>query len=150
MSEVRRTSEAPSKDSGSSPLIEIRNLHKRFETGTASIEVLKGLDLTLDVGDRVAIVGHWHRPAWHSRGEQRQLTLGAFRNEFELEPDGTIGRALGNVHAEVWMRGDQVLTSNLVETMAPPPFEGYMPDHIDAFRPVIREHLESLADRSSA
>ena len=57
MSEVRETSETPSDGSGSPHLIEIRNLHKRFETGTASIDVLKGLDLTLDVGDRVAIVG---------------------------------------------------------------------------------------------
>ena len=57
MSEVCESSEAPVKDSDSPHLIEIRNLHKRFETGTASIEVLKGLDLTLDVGDRVAIVG---------------------------------------------------------------------------------------------
>ena len=57
MNEVCESSEAPVKDSDSPHLIEIRNLHKRFETGTASIEVLKGLDLTLDVGDRVAIVG---------------------------------------------------------------------------------------------
>jgi len=39
------------------PLIEIRDLHKRFEIGEATIDVLEGIDLALDAGDRVAIVG---------------------------------------------------------------------------------------------
>jgi lipoprotein-releasing system ATP-binding protein len=38
-------------------LIRIEGLTKRFEIGDASIDVLKGIDLTLDEGDRVAIVG---------------------------------------------------------------------------------------------
>jgi len=42
---------------GQPPLIEIEGLHKTFETGEARIEVLKGLDLRLGTGDRVAIVG---------------------------------------------------------------------------------------------
>ncbi len=38
-------------------LIRIEGLRKNFETGEATIEVLKGVDLTLCRGDRVAIVG---------------------------------------------------------------------------------------------
>ncbi|MDG2049205.1 MAG: ABC transporter ATP-binding protein [Myxococcota bacterium] len=57
MSEVERASATSAEVSASPSLIEIRNLHKRFETGTARIDVLNGLDLTLEVGDRVAIVG---------------------------------------------------------------------------------------------
>jgi lipoprotein-releasing system ATP-binding protein len=39
------------------PLVEIRDLTRSFETGGATVEVLKGLDLDIDEGDRIAIVG---------------------------------------------------------------------------------------------
>jgi lipoprotein-releasing system ATP-binding protein len=39
------------------PLVEISRLTKRFGEGENSIEVLKGVDLRLEEGDRVAIVG---------------------------------------------------------------------------------------------
>jgi len=40
-----------------SPLVEIRGLERSFQTGGGAIEVLKGLDLDIAEGDRVAIVG---------------------------------------------------------------------------------------------
>jgi lipoprotein-releasing system ATP-binding protein len=39
------------------PLVEIRDLTRSFETGDATVEVLKGLDLDIAEGDRIAIVG---------------------------------------------------------------------------------------------
>ncbi len=39
------------------PLISIEGLAKSFETGDGSIEVLRGLDLEVQAGDRIAIVG---------------------------------------------------------------------------------------------
>ncbi|HIG02742.1 MAG TPA: ABC transporter ATP-binding protein [Myxococcales bacterium] len=39
------------------PLIEIQGLCKRFGQGAGAIEVLRGIDLSLEAGDRVAIVG---------------------------------------------------------------------------------------------
>ena len=39
------------------PLIQVNGLSKRFETGDGSIEVLRGLDLEIHAGDRVAIMG---------------------------------------------------------------------------------------------
>jgi lipoprotein-releasing system ATP-binding protein len=42
---------------GECELIRIENLCKTFVAGEATIEVLKGVDLSLDRGDRVAIVG---------------------------------------------------------------------------------------------
>jgi lipoprotein-releasing system ATP-binding protein len=39
------------------PLIEIRGLARSFETGDGRIEVLRGLDLVVHKGDRIAIVG---------------------------------------------------------------------------------------------
>jgi lipoprotein-releasing system ATP-binding protein len=42
---------------GSVPLVEVKGLWKRFATGERTIEVLRGIDFTLEAGDRVAIVG---------------------------------------------------------------------------------------------
>ena len=39
------------------PLVEIRDLARSFETGGGTIEVLRGLDLDIAQGDRIAIVG---------------------------------------------------------------------------------------------
>ena len=39
------------------PLVEIRDLSRSFETGGGTIEVLRGLDLDIAEGDRIAIVG---------------------------------------------------------------------------------------------
>ncbi|MBY0399961.1 ATP-binding cassette domain-containing protein, partial [Myxococcota bacterium] len=39
------------------PLVEIRGLVRRFETGGGTIEVLSGLDFAIGEGDRIAIVG---------------------------------------------------------------------------------------------
>ena len=50
-------SERQGDDARGPGLIEIDSLHKSFETGTTRIDVLKGLDLRLDAGDRIAIVG---------------------------------------------------------------------------------------------
>jgi len=61
MSEAQRQGEmragVPGADAATAPLIEIRGLCKRFETGEATIDVLTGIDLDLSAGDRVAIVG---------------------------------------------------------------------------------------------
>ncbi len=39
------------------PLLEVVDLHKRFSTGEGEIEVLRGIDLTVARGERMAIVG---------------------------------------------------------------------------------------------
>jgi lipoprotein-releasing system ATP-binding protein len=41
----------------SEPLVRIENLCKSFATGDETIEVLKGVDLRIDAGERIAIVG---------------------------------------------------------------------------------------------
>jgi UDP-2,3-diacylglucosamine pyrophosphatase LpxH len=123
-----------------------------YRMGTADPELAADprvlLELARPDAPRVSVVGHWHRAGWHTKGEQRQLMLGAFRNEYELQADGTIGRSLGNVHAEVWLDADdRVLRSNLVETVSPAAPEGYMPASIEVFRDVVSAQLEALTAR---
>lgn len=50
MSEVESTNTNPT-------LVEIRDLERSFETGGGSVDVLKGLNLDIAEGDRIAIVG---------------------------------------------------------------------------------------------
>jgi lipoprotein-releasing system ATP-binding protein len=50
-------SETNAPREAAAPLIEIRELYKSFETPAARIDVLRGVELRLGVGDRVAIVG---------------------------------------------------------------------------------------------
>lgn len=40
-----------------SPVIDARGIKKVFEEGDLNVEVLKGIDLTIDVGEQIAIVG---------------------------------------------------------------------------------------------
>jgi ABC-type lipoprotein export system ATPase subunit len=39
-----------------SPVLEVRNLHKKYDEGR--IEALRGVDLSIDAGEFVAISGH--------------------------------------------------------------------------------------------
>jgi lipoprotein-releasing system ATP-binding protein len=48
---------APGAAAGRVPLVEVKGLSKRFATGERTIEVLRGIDFTLEAGDRVAILG---------------------------------------------------------------------------------------------
>mgnify|MGYP000259455135 CR=1 FL=1 len=41
----------------SDPLLEVRNLHVEFGTGDGIAEVINGIDMTIDAGDTVALVG---------------------------------------------------------------------------------------------
>ena len=49
--------EAVHAGAASTPLVEVKGLWKRFTSGEREIEVLRGIDFTLEAGDRVAIVG---------------------------------------------------------------------------------------------
>ena len=42
---------------GRVPLVEVKGLWKRFQSGERTIEVLRGVDLVIEPGDRLAIVG---------------------------------------------------------------------------------------------
>ena len=44
-------------DTQQAPLIRVEGLCKRFGEGEAAIDVLNGVDLVLEPGDRVAVVG---------------------------------------------------------------------------------------------
>jgi UDP-2,3-diacylglucosamine pyrophosphatase LpxH len=109
--------------------------------------ILKRLDEP-DAPD-VLVLGHYHRAGWQTQGNRKLLMLGAFRNEFPLASDGTIGPVLNKTHAEIWMDGDRVVSSALVENPPPALPSNYMPNSLEALRPVLDAlvHRRRQADR---
>lgn len=94
-------------------------------------------------GPNVLVMGHFHRAGWQSQGEKKLITLGAFRNEFPLAADGTIGAPLNKTHAEVWMDGGHVLSSSLIENTPPELPADYMPANLLEMKPVLAELVKS-------
>jgi hypothetical protein len=91
------------------------------------------------------LVGHQHDAGWWSHGGKKVIRTGALRDEFELSPNGEVQTPINKTWAEVWMKGEQVVRSHLVEVVAPPRPEGTMPASIfDVVEP-IRARLAAAA-----
>ncbi len=103
--------------------------------------------LDKDGGPRVACIGHLHDAAWTAWGGCKLLKGGAMRNEFLFSRDGSTLTMLPKVYIELWMAGDTVLRSQLVEIDGPPPPAGYVPDSVFDVRPTLRELLGTKEER---
>lgn len=97
--------------------------------------------LDADLSTRVWCVGHYHRPGWWEHADRKVLFTGAFRNEFTLERDGSIGRQIPNTYARFWLDGGRVVSASLVEAEPPPVPPGYAPDTVDGVREAVRTKL---------
>ena len=81
----------------SSPLLQVAGLRKSFRTGDGSIEVLRGIDLSIDTGERLAVVGAsgvGKSTLLHILGTLDRPSEGsvAFRGEDLLAKRGECGR----------------------------------------------------------
>lgn len=122
----------------------LREVVYRFGTRYADVKMGDHYQSLLDADRdlRLYLIGHQHEPGWWGRNERKVLRTGCFRNEFTVRPDGGY-QLLPKVFAEVFLQGDRVVRSHLVEVDAPAPPVGYMPASIQDVRPRARELLES-------
>jgi len=87
------------------------------------------------------LLGHQHAAGWWSYGNRKALRTGAMRDEFMLNRDGTAQTPLNKVYAEVFLAGDKVVRSHLVETVPPPRPAASMPRSIFDVLPELRRRL---------
>jgi hypothetical protein len=101
--------------------------------------------LTEDDSFDLYVVGHQHEPGWWSYGTRKALRTGALRDEFMLSDDGYVQTPINKTWAEVFLSGDDVVRSHLVEELAPPRPPGTMPASIFDLLPPVRERLKQTA-----
>lgn len=96
------------------------------------------------------VIGHEHESGWWSYSNRKVLQTSCLRNEYALLNGGGTLQPMPKSFAEVYMRGDSPIISQLIEIEGPPPPRGYLPDSIFAVLPKVRELLGSEAERAAA
>lgn len=91
------------------------------------------------------LVGHQHEPGWWSHGHRKVLRTGCMRDEFMLLERGRVQVPINKTWAEVYLRGEEVVRSHLVEHVAPERPRDTMPTSIFDVVPDVRRRLASLA-----
>ncbi len=99
-------------------------------------------------GPRLAIFGHLHSAAWHSFAGGKILVTGALRDEFAIDAEGATVDVIPKTWAEVWLAGDRVVRSELVEELGPEPQD--VPGSVLDYRPRILELLGSDGERKAS
>lgn len=87
------------------------------------------------------LFGHQHAAGWWSYGNRKALRTGAMRDEYMLSADGLAQTPLNKVYAEVFLAGDEVVRSHLVETVPPPRPPASLPRSIFDVLPELRRRL---------
>ena len=96
------------------------------------------------------LVGHQHEPGWWSHGNRKVLRTGCVRDEFMIVDRGRAQIPINKTWAEVYLRGDDVVRSQLIERVAPERPAGTTPDSIFDVLPAVRERLAEQRDVSGA
>jgi UDP-2,3-diacylglucosamine pyrophosphatase LpxH len=96
------------------------------------------------------LVGHQHDPGWWSFGDRKLLRTGAMRDEYMLSEGGEVQTPINKTYAEVFLAGEQVVRSHLVEVIGPPRSPETMPSSIFAVVPALRALLAEPTTRSQA
>ncbi|MEL6342042.1 MAG: hypothetical protein AAFV53_02845 [Myxococcota bacterium] len=128
-----------------------REIVGRFSTQNPDLDVGERYQraLTATRGHELTLIGHLHQPAWWSYAGRKLLQTGCFRDEYRL-----LGRTGGlkpipKVYAEVYLKGDVLVRSQLVELEGPPAPEGHMPDDIFAVVAAVLPLLGTPGERAA-
>lgn len=87
------------------------------------------------------LIGHQHETGWWSFGNRKVIQTGCFRNEFMIEDSSEELSQIQKNYAEVFIKGDTVVRSHIVEVDSPPLPENYIPMGLDKYRDVIKNLL---------
>ncbi len=124
----------------------LKELVRRLVSWEVDVEMDDALQrhmMTSDTFD-LYLVGHKHEPGWWSHGKRKVLRTGCIRDEFMLAEHGRVQVPINKTWAEVFLQGENVVRSHLVEHVAPERPPGMMPESIFDAVPAIRKRLASL------
>lgn len=126
-----------------------KELVRRLASWNVDVEMGDALQRQMMESDRfdVYLVGHQHEPGWWSHGHRKVLRTGCMRDEFMLLDRGRAQIAINKTWAEVYLQGDDVVRSHMVEHVAPERPPGTMPHSIFD---VVREVRDLLAKQRLA
>jgi UDP-2,3-diacylglucosamine pyrophosphatase LpxH len=130
----------------------IKELVRRLASWNPEIELGEGPQRRMMENEKfdVYLVGHQHEPGWWSHGNRKVLRTGCMRDEFMIVERGRAQIAINKTWAEVYLHGDDVVRSQLIERVAPDRPAGTTPDSIFDVLPAVRERLASQREVSDA
>lgn len=121
----------------------IKELVRRLVSWEVDVEMGDSLQrrmMTSEIFD-LYLVGHQHEPGWWSHGNRKVLRTGCMRDEFMLVERGRAQLPINKTWAEIYLHGDDVVRSHIVEHVAPERPPGTFPTSIFDVVPEIRERL---------
>jgi UDP-2,3-diacylglucosamine pyrophosphatase LpxH len=121
----------------------LKELVRRIAFSNVDVEMGDALQRQMMESERfdLYLVGHQHETGWWSHGHRKVLRTGCMRDEFMLLERGRAQIAINKTWAEVYLRGEEVVRSHLVERVAPERPKGTTPESIFAVVPKVRELL---------
>jgi UDP-2,3-diacylglucosamine pyrophosphatase LpxH len=130
----------------------IKELVWRLASWNPEIELGEGPQRRMMEGEQfeVYLVGHQHEPGWWSHGNRKVLRTGCIRDEFMIVDRGCAQVPINKTWAEIYLRGDDIVRSQLIERVAPERPAGTTPDSIFDVLPAVRERLAAQRDVSEA
>jgi len=128
-----------------------KEIIRRFYTQDADVNMDMQLHKILKTPGptQIFLVGHQHETGLWSMGNRKVIRTGCFRNEFMIEADGKSLTNIPKNFAEVFMKGNQVVRSHLVEETGPEVPKGYIPMEIREYRPILKKLLGTHAERET-
>lgn len=128
----------------------LREVGSRFRTADPELDAGQGARELLTSGRyRCVVLGHLHGAEWWSYAGRKLLRTGCMRHEFEIDPTGAVIGQIPVTWAEVYLRGETVVRSHLVEADGPRAPDGHWPatvfDVLPRLRPILDGDLGTAA-----
>ncbi len=125
-----------------------KEIVKRLTTSSPDVQIQTGW-LAQSVEQRpqrLFIIGHLHRMASYYHGGKRILQVGAFRDEYLLDPDGEGFTPILKPCYEIYVKDEQVVGVVTRELPGPRRPEGHVPATIRDVVPAVKERLAELGE----
>lgn len=125
----------------------LKELARRLASRDPDVTMGDNLQRQMSESERfdLYLVGHQHEPGLWSHGHRKVLRTGCIRDEFMLLERGRAQMPINKSWAEIYLCGDDVVRSNLVEHVAPERPADTMPASVFDVVPEVRARLAALS-----